>query len=101
MEQVLNRDQTTGAEFRVKGQFLVSLHGTFTGDAFVYCIPDEHFIAEADRVPADWVKAHTRPLTATDPTVEIAGGEGYIYQIRAANAGALGVWTHSRRMDTG
>ena len=95
MEKVLETTETDSEEFRPKGRFLVSLHGTFTGDTFVYCVPTEKLLPETDRVAADWIKAHTRALTSSDPTIELAGGEGYIYEIRAANAGALGVWTHS------
>ena len=95
METVLTKTEPTGKEFRPKARFLVSLHGTFTGETFVYCVPNENFIAEADRVAADWVKMHENTLTPSDPSIELACGEGYICQIRAANAGALGVWTYS------
>ena len=95
MEKVLDKTQPNSEFFRPKGRFLVSLHGTFTGETFVYCVPKESFIAEEDRVDADWTKMHTDPLTSSDPSIELACGQGYICQIRAANAGALGVWTHS------
>ena len=93
MEKVLAITETDSNLFRPKGRFFVSLHGTFTGDTFVYCVPTEKFIAEADRTAADWVKMHRDALTALDPTIVLECGEGYICQIRAANAGALGVWT--------
>ena len=69
---------------------MVSLHGTFTGEAFVYCVPKENFIAEEDRVAADWIKMHTDALTSSDPSIELACGQGYICQIRAANAMCVG-----------
>ena len=95
MEKVLDKTETNSDFFRPKARFLVSLHGTFTGEAFVYCVPNENFIAETDRGAADWVKMHENTLTPSDPSIELACGPGYICQIRAANAGALGVWTHS------
>ena len=95
MEIVLAKTETTSDIFSPDGAFLVSLHGTFAGDTFVYCVPNEAYIPEADRVDTDWVKAHDRALTADNPTIALAGGQGYLYQIRAANAGALGVWTHN------
>ena len=91
MEKVLDKAQTASAFFRPKARFLVSLHGTFTGETFVYCVPKESFIAEADRVDADnWIKMHDDALTSSDPSRELACGEGYICQIRAANAGRWG-----------
>ena len=95
MEKVLATTETEGALFRPKGRFLVSLHGTFTGNTFVYCVPKEKLLPEADRVDADWIKMHTDALTSSDPSIELACGQGYICQIRAENASALGVWTHS------
>ena len=95
MEKVLDKTQTNSELFRPKGRFLVSLHGTFTGDTFVYCVPKEKLLPEADRVDADWIKMNTDPLTPSDSLIELACGEGYICQIRAENAGALGVWTYS------
>ena len=44
MEKVLATTETEGALFRPKGRFLVSLHGTFTGDTFVYCVPKEKLL---------------------------------------------------------
>ena len=95
MKKVLETDQKNSELFRPKARFLVSLHGTFTGEVFVYCVPKEKFIPEADRVDADWIKMNSEPMTPEDPSTELACGEGYICQIRAENAGALGVWTHS------
>ena len=95
MEIVLTKTETQGAIFSSDSAFLVSLHGTFTGETFVYCVPKAAILPEDERVDVDWIKAHDRPLTADKPTIHLAGGEGYLYQIRAANAGALGVWTHS------
>ena len=95
MEKILATTETESELFRPKARFLVSLHGTFTGDVFVYCVPNENFIAEADRVDADWVKMHENALTSSNPTIALECGEGYICQIRAANAGALGVWTYN------
>ena len=94
MEKVLATTETDSELFRPNARFLVSLHGTFTGDTFVYCVPVEKFVAAADRTD-NWIKMHDDPLTSSDPSRELACGEGYICQIRAANAGALGVWTHS------
>ena len=94
MEKVLATTKTESELFRPKARFLVSLHGTFDGDTFVYCVPVEKFVAADDR-DDNWIKMHDDPLTASDPSRELACGEGYICQIRAANAGALGVWTHS------
>ena len=94
MEQVLATTETESELFRPKARFLVSLHGTFTGDTFVYCVPVEKFV-DADDRDDNWIKMHDDPLTSSDPSRELACGEGYICQIRAANAGALGVWTHS------
>ena len=95
MEKVLLADQKNSELFRPRARFLVSLHGTFTGEAFVYCVPKEKFIPEDDRVAADWKKMHMDPITPSDPLMEIACGEGYICQIRAENAGASGYWTYS------
>ena len=95
MEKVLDKTEKNSELFRPKARFLVSLHGTFTGETFVYCVPKENFIAEDDRTDADWIKMHTDPLTSSDPTIALECGEGYICQIRAANAGALGVWTYN------
>lgn len=95
MEKVLDKALTNSDFFRPKARFLISLHGTFTGDVFVYCVPNENFIAEADRVDEDWVKMHENTLTPSDPSIELACGPGYICQIRAENAGALGFWTYS------
>ena len=95
MEQVLATNLTESDLFRPKARFLVSLHGTFTGDTFVYCVPNEKLLPEADREDADWVKMHEDALTSSDPTIALECGEGYICQIRAANAGALGVWTYN------
>ena len=95
MEKVLDATQTNdGKEFRPQGDFVVSLHGTFTGDVFVYFVPDENIIPEADRVAADWVKMHKDPITPADPVILLACARGYICQVRAANAGAIAVWTH-------
>ena len=94
MEKVLDKTQPNSEFFRPKARFLVSLHGTFDGETFVYCVPKESFIAETDRVATDWIKMHTDALTSSDPSIELSCGEGYICQIRAANAGALGVWAH-------
>ena len=94
MEKVLATTKTESELFRPKARFLVSLHGTFTGDTFVYCVPVEKFV-DADDRDDNWIKMHDDPLTSSDPSRELACGEGYICQIRAANAGALGVWTHS------
>ena len=98
MEKVLDKTDKKNSElFRPKARFLVSLHGTFTGEAFVYCVPKEKFIAADDRkVAADWIKMHTDALiTPSEPSMELACGEGYICQIRAENAGASGYWTYS------
>lgn len=95
MEKVLATDKKNSELFRPKARFLVSLHGTFTGETFVYCVPKETFIAADDRADADWIKMHTDALTPANPSIELACGEGYICQIRAENAGALGVWTYS------
>ena len=95
MEKVLEADKKNSELFRPKARFLVSLHGTFTGETNVYCVPKEKFIPEADRVDADWIKMNSEPLTPEDPSRELACGEGYICQIRAENAGASGYWTYS------
>ena len=104
MEKVLVADQKNSELFRPKARFLVSLHGTFTGETFVYCVPKEKLLPEDDRTDADWIKMHTDAdwikmhtdaLTPTDPSIELACGEGYICQIRAENAGATGYWTYS------
>ncbi len=94
MEKVLATTETDSELFRPKARFVVSLHGTFDGETFVYCVPAEKFVAADDR-DGNWIKMHDDPLTSSDPSRELACGEGYICQIRAANAGALGVWTHS------
>ena len=93
MKKVLATTDTESELFRPSARFLVSLHGTFDGDTFVYCVPAEKFVAADDR-DDNWIKMHDDPLTTSDPTIELACGEGYICQIRAENAGALGVWTH-------
>lgn len=95
MEKVLAADEKNSEFFRPKARFLVSLHGTFTGEANVYCVPKEKFIAADDRADADWIKMNSDPLTPDEPSVELACGEGYICQIRAENAGATGYWTYS------
>ena len=95
MEKVLAADQKNSELFRPKARFLVSLHGTFTGETFVYCVPKEKLLPEDDRVDADWIKMHTDALTAANPAIELACGEGYICQIRAENTGATGYWTYS------
>ena len=95
MEKVLVSDQKNSEPFRPKARFLVSLHGTFTGEAFVYCVPKEKLLPKDDRTDADWKKMHTDPLTPSDPLIELACGDGYICQIRAENAGATGYWTYS------
>ena len=95
METVLVKTEPNSAIFSPDAAFLVSMHGTFTGDAFVYCVPNTAILPEDERVDADWIKAHDRALTADNRTIALAGGQGYLYQIRAANAGALGVWTHN------
>ena len=69
METVLTKTEPTGKEFRPKARFLVSLHGTFTGDVFVYCVPNENFIAEADRVDCGLgqdAREHTHAIRSVD-----------------------------------
>ena len=47
MEKVLDKTKKNSELFRPKARFLVSLHGTFTGEAFVYCVPKEKFISRS------------------------------------------------------
>ena len=70
MEQVLATTETESELFRPNARFLVSLHGTFTGDTFVYCVPAEKFVAAADRTD-NWIKMHDDPLTTSDPSREL------------------------------
>ena len=95
MQVALKPTETEGELFRPSGGFIVSAHGTFTGDIFVYGVPSESFIAEADRVTSDWVKLHQTAITPTDPVASFDFGSGYICQVRAANAGARVVWSHN------
>ena len=40
MEKVLDKTQPNSEFFRPKARFLVSLHGTFDGETFVYCVAE-------------------------------------------------------------
>ena len=92
MEKVLDAAQTTGPEFHPSGGFMLSAHGVFTGDIFVYCIPNQSIIAEDERVTADWVKMDPKALTPDDPVASFDCAPGYICQVRAVNAGATVVY---------
>ena len=94
MEKVLATTEMESELFRPNARFLVSLHGTFDGDTFVYCVPAEKFVAATDRAD-NWIKMHDDPLTSSDPSIELGVWRGVYLPDTCANAGALGVWTHS------
>ena len=75
MEKVLATTETESELFRPKAWFVVSLHGTFDGDTFVYCVPVEKFVAADDR-DDNWIKMHDDPLTSSDPSIELRVAKG-------------------------
>ena len=87
--RILESTETTSDTFAWNGTVIVSVHGTFTGDGFVYIVPAD--IPEADR-PANWVKCHSGGIDSNLPVIELDLASGYLAELRMDNAGGVGYW---------